>query len=863
MIGEAKHRLPLLTKVSYGSSFLRRALLGKVIFVLVLTTLTCLSLLSCSPPEPAGVAVRPGMPPALRLVCGDYSIVAMRNGFTWPTDSETRVVQENPFIPPPNQFLVVQPGQEVTFGIEGTGHRPQAASLSLSYHQDYPDPQTPRRIIASEDITEFSSQGGAFTFKWRLPEAIPAVGTYGDNELPIFDLNVGVRWTQPHAAEVKYIAVLASPDESSVESSVDTCERFFHAAWSGKKNVLVELMDPKILAEREKCEEYPGAPEEVAPLSVHAVSSSWERILWQSERYSFKLKSDPEVSIVSLDRHYKVPHGVRVELWYSVEATDNETHKKSTWDFRELYSVVRGQKGKWLVQAMTRLGFPRWSSALSGQASGAKESFWEVRALRETRGSDTIVSIGDFYQHLAVHMLSGGKWSDDKRFYAFAAENLDRREIWVVGRDGTGLCRLLCLEDLPSAGTLLSRQELQVLDWVPGEHRVRFIVSGHQVTGPHAEEYGHWVGEVDAETGKVQDVAFIPFYSQGYFSARDLSVTRDRTAVLFRSAKDLWRVDFETRQASLVVPNVRPEGYDLFMLRYSPSGWYAAYPAYTPDGYQVVVYDLRTGERRSIEIDSEMGGFFLGWTPGEMFTVVLAEEKEVNRGEDSDLPAAARSVRFYDVKGELKAELSVPSHSVGESIGHWVWTPDEKALLFTTGRVVEGGMSSLSNPYLVHRAEEVWIWEDPIATKESTASGKGPRKLADVSGIVQSVEWDSINQCINIWYREAEEPRPQQSGVSVSLTGKTATLSRPDHYYSARDQDVFIAALGGKQYFRREGKDGSRVTVKDQAGKETVLLEGQFWVDAARVDGDALVLTTNTSRHLGVINRARLYLILP
>ncbi len=856
---KATYRLRALTS-RYVCSFPRRAPRDSVVFVLVLTTLTCLSLLSCPPLKPAGTPVQPGMPPALRLVCGDYSVVGMRNGFTWPADSETRVVRENPFIPPPDRLLLVQPGQEVTFRIEGTSDRPQAATLSLSYHQDYPDPQAPRWIVASEDITEFSSQGGAFAFKWRLPEAIPPAGSYGDNELPIFDLNVGVRWTQPRAAEVKYIAVLASPDESCVRSAVDTCQRFFRAAWSGKKNVLTELMDPKILVERERGGEYPDAPEEVAPLSVNVVSSSWERILWQSDRYSFKLTSKPEVSITSLDRCDKVPRYVGVDLWYSVEATDNETREKSKWDFRESYSVVKGRQGKWLVQAMTRLGVPREFSASNGKASGAKETGWDVRALRETRGSHAIVSVGDFS---GVNLWSGGKWSDDKRFYAFAAENFDRKEIWVVGRDGTGLRRLLYLEALPSAGISLSGQELQVLDWVPGEHRVRFMVSGHQVTGPHTEEYGHWVGEVDAETGEVQDVAFIPFYSQGYLSARDLSVTRDRKAVLLRSGGDLWRVDFETRQASLVVPNVRPEGYDLFMLRYSPSGWYAAYRAHTPGGYQVVVYDLRTGEKRSIEIDGKMEGFFLGWTPREMLTVVLAEEKEVNRGEDSDWPAAARSVRFYDVKGELKAELSVPSFSRGESIGHWVWAVDEKALLFTTGRVVEGGMSLLGGPYLVHRAEEVWIWEDPIATEESTASGKGPRKLADVSGIVQSVDWDSTNQCTNIWYREAEEPRPQQFGVSVSLTGETATLSRPDPYYSAWDQDVFIGALGGKQYFRREGKEGCRVTMRDQAGKETVLLEGVFRIDVARVDGDALVLATGTSRHLYVINRARLYLILP
>jgi len=859
MIGEMNHRPALLRRVSDGTTFLRRALFRKLILVLVLSTFTCLSLLSCSPLRPTGVEVRPGEPPALRLVSGDKSIVAMRNGFTWPTDSGTRIVQENPFIPPPSQFLVVQLGKEVTFRIEGTSRSPQAVTLSLSYHQDFPDPETPKRVIVSGDISEFSSQGGAFIFKWRLPDTIPTTGAYGDNELPRFDLNVGVRWTQPREAEVKYIAVLVSPDESSIESAMDTCKRFFHAAWSGKKDALVELIDPKVLEERKKTETFPIASAEVAPFSV-LLDSPWELMLWQSDQYSFKLESGPEVSLHSLDPYNKAPSYAGVEIRYSVEARDNKTHKKSTWDFRESYTVVKNQ-GKWVVHGMERTGIPREFSAPNGKASGAKESGWDVRALRETKGSDTIVSVGDFSH---VNMWSGGKWSDDKRFYAFTAGNFDRKEIWVVGRDGTGLRRLLCLEALPSAGISLSGQELLILDWAPGQHKVRFIVSGHQVTGPHAEEYGHWVGEVDAETGEIQDVAFIPFRSQGFLSARDLSVTRDRTVVVFRSAKDLWKVNFETREASLLVPNVRPEGYDLFMLRYSSSGRYAAYRAYTPDGHQVVVYDLRTGEKRSIEIDSDMEGFFFGWTPGEMLTVVLADEKEVNHGEDSDWPAAARSVRFYDVKGELKAEFSVPSHSAGESIGHWVWTPDEKALLFTTGRVVKGGMSSLGTPNLVHKAEEAWIWEDPIPTKESNAGRKEPRKLADVSGIVQSVEWDSANQCINIWYEVASgEPQPQQSGVSVSLTGKTATLSRPNPYYSTWDQDIFIASLGGKQYFRREGKDGSRVIVKDQAGKETVLLEGKFWIDGARVDGDTLVLATSTSRHALVINRGRLYLILP
>jgi len=62
---------------------------------------------------------------------------------------------------------------------------------------------------------------------------------------------------------------------------------------------------------------------------------------------------------------------------------------------------------------------------------------------------------------------------------------------------------------------------------------------------------------------------------------------------------------------------------------------------------------------------------------------------------------------------------------------------------------------------------------------------------------------------------------------------------------------------------RSYGKEGSRVFAKDPAGNETVLLEGEFWVRDAKIDKDALVVVTETSRHALVLNRSRVYLIVP
>ncbi|HHW17828.1 MAG TPA: hypothetical protein GXX30_02870 [Firmicutes bacterium] len=847
------------------------------VFSLTLVVLVSPFLVSCLPgKEPAGITVRHGEPPALRILCGDQTVTALRNGFRWPSDATIRKVEENPFTPLPGERLFVQPGQEILLRLEGTDRKPGTVTLNLSYHQEFIDPETPRKVIASADINEFSSERGAFAFKWRLPEDIPPAGSCPADTLPEYDVYVTVKWTEPQDAEVKYVAVLASPDESSVKAVLDTCKRFFDAAWSGRKDVLVQLVDPEIANRREDLEGTSFPLIEPSPFVVSlALESPWDLVLWRSGEYSFKLKSDPKVRLRSIHPD-TTGSSALAEISYTVEAVETKTGEKSRWDYTETYYLRRSEEN-WVVREMTRSGVP-W------QFAGGREKGWDVRVLRQTKANHQVVEIGDF---TGVRVSSGHKWSDDGQFFAFIAENFDRKEIWVVRRDGTGFRRLLCLEDLPSAGIRLSDQEMLILDWAPGQHKVRFMVSGHQVAGPHAEEYGHWVGEVDAETGEIRDVAFVPIRSQGSAWPGDVSVTRDRTALMFRNVNDLWRVTFEDGEASLLVRNIRPEGYDLFRLHYSPSGWYAAYLVYAPRGHQVAVYDLRTGEKRLIEIAGARHAFFSGWTLGEMLSVVVADEKEINHGEDSDWPAGARSVRFYDVSGELKAEVFVPSSKNGESIGHWALTPDDKILAFTTGKVVEDGLSSMGDPYLVHEAKEVWIWENPVGNSlegsragsgEPSARGSGqssgrspagspggsPRKLADISGIVESMEWGPSNEYLDIWYRVPwDSPQAEQTGVRVSLDGKVTALSRPRPYDSALNRDVLIGSLDGKVYFRREGKEGSRVFAKDPAGNESVLLEGKFWVKDARIDKDALVVVTETSRHALVLNRSRVYLIVP
>jgi len=846
------------------------------VFSLTLAVLVSPFLVSCLPgKEPAGIAVRHEEPPALRIFCEDRTVTGLRNGFRWPSDATIRKVEENPFIPLPGERLFVQPGQEILFRLEGTDRKPGTVTLNLSYHQDFIDPETPRKVIASAGINEFSLDHGAFTFKWRLPDDIPPAKSYLVDALPEYDMHVTVKWARPEDAEVKYIAVLASPDESSVRAVLDTCKRFFNAAWSGRKDVLVEAIDPEIVERREEPEGTSFPVIEPSPFMVSlAFENPWDLVLWRSGEYSFKLKSDPKVRVRSIHPD-KTGSYALAEISYTVEAIEMKTGQKSRWDCIETYFLQRSGE-KWMVWEMTRSGVP-WGF------SAGKEKGWDVRVVRETKDNHQVVGSGDF---TGVRVWFGQKWSDDGQFFAFIAENFDRKEIWAVRRDGTGFRRLLCLEGLPSAGIRLSNQEMLILDWAPGQHKVRFMVSGHQVVGPHAEEYGHWVGEVDAKTGEMRDVAFVPIRSQGSAWPRDVSVTRDRTALVFRNVNDLWRVTFENREASLLVPNVRPVAYDLFRLHYSPSGWYAAYRVYTPRGYQVAVYDLKTGEKRLIEIAGAKHAFFFGWTPGEMLTVVVADEKEINHGEDSDWPAGARSVRFYDVSGELKAEVFVPSGENGESIGHWALTPDDKILAFTTGKVVENGLSSMGEPYLVHEAKEVWIWENPAGnflegsragSDEPTTGGSGqssgryrvedtggrPRKLADISGVVESVEWGASNEYVDIWYRvPSDSPQAEQTGVRVSLDGKVTALSR-SRPYAAPDRDVLIGSLGGTVYFRREGKKGSRIFAKDLAGNETVLLEGEFWVRDARVDKDAVVVVTETSRHALDLNRSRVYLIVP
>ncbi|MEW6217750.1 MAG: hypothetical protein AB1543_08715, partial [Candidatus Bipolaricaulota bacterium] len=605
------------------------------VVALTLGTLACLSLVSCSHGESergdAGIPVRPGEPPALRVISGEISVVALRNGFTWPSDSGVHGVQENPFIPFPSDGILVEPGQEVLFRLEGAAFKPAKATLTLSYHQHFFDPDTPRQPIAVQDITHFSSSQGGFTFKWKLPETSPA-GNPGEPQAMArqYELRVKVSWARPEVAEVNYMALLSSPDPdeaSAVRSAVEVCRTFFDAAWSGNGDLLLSMASAQVLMKRAALET-PSTPDGIPGLSPFAVSldlgSPWELLLWHSEGYSFELKSEPTITLRSMDA-YK--HFAEAEASYTVEVTETKTNQKDTWDYTEEY-VLRRTLETWVVDRMDRTGVPRQPS---GGQSGRGEKDWGVRLSREIKAGHTVVSCGDLP---LINPWKERTWSDDGKYLAFVAENRGRKEMWVVARDGAELKRLISLEPLRPAGVRISDQDIFVVDWVPQQHRVRFLVSGHQVTGPHAEEYGYWVGEVDAHSGEMHDVAFITAYSRAPTWPRDVTVTRDRTAVMFRHGDDLWRVDFQEREASRVVPGIRPAGHDLFRLNYSPSGWYGA----CQDGNRVAIYDLRTGEKRLTEAAPGLA-FFLGWSTGEMVAVGLADEEEVNHGLDFSYPA--------------------------------------------------------------------------------------------------------------------------------------------------------------------------------------------------------------------------------
>lgn len=839
------------------------------VVVLTLGTVACLFLVSCSRGESergdAGIPVRPGEPPALRVISGEMSVIALRNGFTWPSDSGVRKVQENPFIPFPSDKMLVEPGQEVLFRLEGTTFKPARATLTLSYHQDFFDPDTPRQLIAAQDITRFSSSQGGFTFKWKLPRTFPA-GSPGELEavVPKYELRVKVRWTRPEGAEVNYMASLSSPDPdeaSAVRSAIEVCETFFEAAWSGNGDLLLSMASAQVLRKREALETS-STPDGIPGLSPFAVSldlgSPWELLLWRSEGYSFELKSEPTITLRSMDA-YK--YFAEAEVSYTVEVTETKTNQKSTWDYTEEY-LLRRTLETWVVDRMDRTGIPR---QLSGGQSGRGEKGWGVRLSREIAGGHTVISWGDFP---FINPWKGQAWSDDEKYLTFIAENFGRKEMWVVARDGTELKRLICLEPVRSAGVRISDQDILILGWVPQQHRVRFLVSGHQVMGPHAEEYGYWVGEVDPESGEIYDLAFITAYSPAPTRPQDVSVTRDRTALMFLHGDDLWRVDFQERETSRVVPNIRPAGRDLFKLNYSPSGWHGAYQ----DGDRVAIYDLRTGEKRLTEAARGLA-FFLGWSTGEMVAVGLADEEEVNYEEDSSYPAGVRSLRFYDVNGELKTEVLVPSGKAGVSIGPWAWAPDDRMLAFTTGKVVETGAESpMGTPLLMHQADEVWVWEDPLKRHEAVSAGSEasgasaakPRKLADVSGIVESVEWDPSGEFVDVWFRTpVAEPRPEQTGVRISPAGHAISRSRPNpHALGLRHQDVLIGAMGGREYFLRADDRGSRVFARDPAGNEYLLLQGEFRVDYAKVDKGALVLVTRSGLDAAG-ERSRVYLIVP
>lgn len=487
---------------------------------------------------------------------------------------------------------------------------------------------------------------------------------------------------------------------------------------------------------------------------------------------------------------------------------------------------------------------------------------------------DGVLQAGEFARPRSV------VFSDDGKSIAFVTGEPYSTELWVMGWNPSSLKRLLSLEDSKKAGQAEGHCEITLLGWAPRSHKIRFIASGAQAVGPHRGESGFWVGEVDARSAKIRDVAFIP--GDPSLWPRDLGVTQDRTHAFFRMYMDIWRVNLESGEKAQVASEV-PNWDGLLRLRYSPSGWATAYMTYDIPTRQpvLIIHDLQKGEKLQVSVSPrrvdepeqsgrelvDLGlyaGFFQGWAPGELAAVALAMPDEVNRGEGPDLPAGAVALRFYDTSGKLKYEVEAPDIRSGKRIGKWAWSPDGTMLAVIAGPLVSCGEDPLTaNEVRDVAAAEVWLgrigeWGlkklseiQPPSPVQSSSSHDGGAVTAE------RISWMPDGSAIEIWFNiPNDQSVTDQSGVRVSRDGTVTPISRPIEFRYL-DRDYSVGEIGDRTCFVRTSRKSNflfhRIFLRDARGKETVIVEGEIEFKEARVEKDVLLILTG--KHVYMVRR--------
>ncbi|MEW6524856.1 MAG: hypothetical protein AB1445_15170 [Bacillota bacterium] len=716
----------------------------------------------------------PASPPVLRLSLPGQSVTASCNGARWPGMAS---YPENwPPATPSTPLFLEAPGR-LSMVLDGTAVAPERVRVEVlpSWRPGEEAGAGSVFSLHSAEITRFSTGTSQVSCEWDVPELPP--GT--PSEAGRYTLRVTARWAGP--AEAVYYVRFQLATQALVSAVKTVPVLFAGAAWAQDQQTLETLLVP---GER-------GRPrvQDSGPLSA-TLYSSWNVLFWRPHgNDEYRPVSAPQVVVKSVGPAPDGPYA-EARLHYQVEASARDG--TYTLDVTETYYLER-QGEAWLVQHMERSAVPRLRDGEPG---------WRPQVAVDGQS----LKLGPF---TGVDLWGGPAWSQDGQKVAFAVDNFGYQELWACGRQGEDLRLMLAL---PLHDLDLPQPELHLLDWMPDDARVRFLVSGYQVVGPHAGHAGFWFGEVSYPEGEVQDVAFIPASATALL--RSLRVTADGTSAVFVSSPDLWRVDLLSGEVFHLAGDL--PGWDgLFVLHYSPSGWHGAY-ASSGSPAALGVYDLRTGKRHEFDLAPGDTAFFAGWTPGGLMAVAIA--REVTSYGETSWPAGCTALRFYDTQGGLKREIVPPDHN--DRIRHWDWTEDDRILVFTVGpRVPPGG------PSLVHG---LWLWQEP---------GK-LQPLAVLTGEIDLLTWVDNETAVEVWQRARGEL--ERTGVRISLSGTITRLTQ------ATRQELELGRLGAATFLCYQDGGITRVVARRPGQEDVLIVQGEFAVREAKTGPGTLVFVTHS-----------------
>lgn len=721
----------------------------------------------------SGLLPKPVLP-ELRVECGERSVAGIRGGYRWTLDGDPKQLDEVWPPPAPSGSLLVSPGEEVVFTVTLPAGSPAATATDKgvsarlevwgefaahSQHQVAPLHSTPCELRE----TSVSST----RISWRMPEHL-AYWLYGNS----FLAKLTVKWGDAEFSPwVSFYSNLVVVKEGVPEAVLEVARRYFHATWKRDEETLSEV-SPGWKKDR---------PEGVPPLSpLRAyLPGDRESIFWESPSQEYRLASRPSFFVDNVYSSSTGPYATcRVE--YEVEVKNVRSGNRERHTVREEIRLEAANGRDWKVLWASRTPVPAATGLLPAVASRAEELC-------------TVVQVGPFEDVRPPY--HGQKWSDDGEWFAFVGSAGGMNGIWAVNREGSRLVSLVGLE-----GTYLD-----LLDWVPGQHKVRFLSYGYHSRGPHADKTGYWVGEVELETREIRDIAFIRYPAVRF--PRDVHIPEGRSHLVFRHGTDLWRINMDTGETVRLAEDV-PSGDGLLPFWYSPSGWFGVSSQISPGGEPgFKVYDLKTGQMTDVclpDLGTEgLWVWFERWTPNEEAMVLVCRADETNEGDDLSYPAGAISVRLYDTAGSLVQEILPPQDDPENRIGPTAWNADGSALAIAVGRLSQPRMSYPSGLVLMyHQARAIYVW---------TRSDGTLRKVADISGEIESLSWSEDSNAIEAWFQVSDDDEIRfQNGVRLGLDGVRMEIQRIIPY---RASEVTVGSLEDLVVIKRVSSAGDSTLV--------------------------------------------------